>query len=398
MKRHFNLGTEDWPGAAGVVPFRLSPIPDEYMSDSYRVARLYLDVRMDITTGNAGDFDADEQYQWLTLILLRASEETIVSLSGWDLVNFLFYSHTGLNIAGAFPADIGVDETNLIQHLQLEIPLENAMQVEPQDYVCPASLFNDADLQVTFGGAAPGTDTVINAATITVWAQVERKNEIQIPAFPCIMSKHDSLFSETQPGIYDNCFIMPRDGDAFAAADVTAVMMSASGEVIHGGVGPDGVIQGYTWDHGVGLMMNTAFAKDYATITHLPLIWQGWNARSNRVSQLIDSGGVPLVYNLVGAPAADLKWVYRYYRPITREGLAQRFGKMGAANPSAVLQKPKSLSKTVVGEPTIRTRTGLRIIPRKIVGEKVPGALGRLEHRFVQPSISARPKTYLERG
>lgn len=395
MKRIFNLGSETLTPGGGPVPINLAPIPDKYMSDSYRVARLVFTVTFDVDVADQEDWTSWEIVDWLQNIYCRAAEHTLVNISGYDLTLFLLYTH--LQSAGNnwLPATLNGILDDHIFSITYEIPFENAEGMSPQDYVLPAGLFNDAELIVTPGAAAPETGVTVNDATITVWAQVERKNEVQIASLPMIMALNNNLFCQLQPGVYTELFIRNTDKGAFVAADVTSVLLRANGETIHGAINLDGLLACYAWDH--------CFLNPYAaagdttvdTLVAIPIIWAAYNPASNRMSQFIDTGGTPLDVEMQGGED-NMQYIFRLYRPITAEGSAIQLGKLGAASPEMLQGKRKTLSKAPVSKSAVRMRNGLSILPVKVQGAQTQAALGNLASRFDPPepgsNIVVRPR------
>ena len=385
MKRIFNLGAEVLTPGGGPVPVNLAPIPDKYMSDSYRVARLVLQVTYSVDIADQEDWEDVEIIDWLQNIYVRAAEHTLVNISGYDLGLFLLCTHPQGVSGNVLPPTLDGTLDDHIFSMTYEIPFENQEAINPQDFVLPASLFNDAELIVTPGAAAPATGVTVNSANLTVWAQVERKNEVQIASLPFIMGLNNNLFCQLQPGVYTELFIRNTDKGAFVAADVTSVLLRANGETIHGAINLDGLLACYGWDHGFVWPHHGAGDTSIETLLLVPVIWPAWAQESNRISQFVDTGGTPLDVEMQGGED-NMQYIMRGYRPITAEGSAIQLGKMGAASPELLVGRRKTVSKSPIPSTEVRTRNALTILPVKVQGAQTQAALGTLASRFSPPT------------
>jgi len=383
MKRVFNLGSVAFVAGGGAAPVDLTPLPDKYMTDSYRLARMLLLFDLDITVTEGNSWDPLEKLAWINNIYARCAEETIVNIGGVYLAMFLQYAHIyGLH-AGILPTASAGPIAAYDVSLALEIPIENLEAESPQDYVMPCSLFNDAEVVVTTGAFAVGGGVTVNAAQMRMWGQVERKNDVQIPAFPSIRSYNAPVFTTLAPGIYTELFAMKTDKSDIAAADITSVLMTSNGETIHGAVNADGLRMAYGFDHGVGAGgIQSVEDDDFDNLsTVLPLIWPAHAGPANKISQFVDTGPAGLAMDIQGAATA-LTYVQRSYKPITREGAAIKLGRMGAEAPDEVIVKRKTSSKSTVTPAQVAGSNGLRILPMKVTGASRTAALGSLAPRF----------------
>lgn len=387
MKRIYNLGTIAWNGAGGVHTMHLSPIPDGIHGDQYRVTHFLLHCRADVTTGAGGGYTGAELLEWISNISLKAASHSFTNLNGRELFRLLEYRGEE---ATTLPPNVAANQTNDINYVQLAIPMEDLRAIEPQDYVVPASYFNDGVLNVTLGVPLINANSTMQAFNMDVWAMVERKNEVQIPALPIIAASPTTMFNQLPAGVYSDLFILA-DKDAFSAAALfNLIILKAAGEDIHGAVTPEAVIKAYCVDRMRDWTACGGYSweEDYASQKWLPLIWQAFNPNSNRGSQLVDTMGESLSFDFNGTETAP-NLVYRYFEGLTDENARRGLAKMGATDPSAMIVKRKTKSKQPITTQATRVMPGLKVLPAKVLGGKTDAALGKLAPRF-----SLQPKKF----
>lgn len=390
MKRITNLGANVWPGNAGNIPTQLQPIPDGIAGDSYRVSYILLKGRVTATTGAGGGYTAIELLEWLLNINLVAGGHTFTALNGLDLFLMNFYRYPGN--AFSFPPAVAADQTDDVNFFDLWIPFEDRNQFQGTDFVVPAAFFNDGQLNVHYGGAALNANTTITACTIDIYAMIERKNEVQVPALPLIQSSVHDMFDHLVPGVYSDLFIR-KPSDAFAAAaNYTSLKVTAAGEDILQSIDPEAALLSYAIDKGWDLATVGALSweEGYASMYFIPLIWQAQNQASNKLGNLVDSMGETLALHFLGSATAP-RLVYRVWSGIDNEQAKRLLAKIGAANPAGVILKRKPASKGDLpgddgGAKMARVSPGMKVMPLKVAGAVAPSDLGRMAPRLaLQP-------------
>lgn len=379
MKRIHNLGTEAWPGGAGDTPVQLEPIPDGFGSDSYKVTTLSLDLKMTVTAAAGGGASYLELLQWVRFFL-NAGDDPVANLNGMSLYMFTPYTSPYMWVAimtgaaGMTPADVDPDG-QVTRHLPLCIPFEVFSGFRPLEFCYPAAIFNRNSLHVQWGAAALNGNVTVDSASISVWATVERKNDVSVPATPSIREESLNPFCQLEPGIYDVLFIRKPDATtAFAAGDLTSIFMSAAGESIHAAINGDGLYAAYAFDKGVG-MPATSWSDDAASALYVPLIWPGQLGAANQVNQYVDTQGGSLKIDIQSDEDA-LVFVSRKYRPLTPIVRDAKLAQMGIANPAAAVTNRKTASKATLPTATVARRPGLSLIPYKVQGVTTLEAAG----------------------
>ena len=387
MNRVFPIGLLVW-AAAGQVVLPMLPVPDEFNGDTYRIAKVHALLRLTITCGAGGGCTSKEIMNWVSSIILRSFGHTFINMNARESLAHKYY-HKGVSLIGGWPALCNANDAGVVRWMWLEwnFSVDDAFSVE--DFHVPAKLFNDGSVLWTWGAAALNANTTINTATVTFWASVERKNDVSIPALIEIGSiTGPSLQNQLPTGVYTDLFLLDPPAAAFAAANLTQVGIKARGEDIHGSVPVDAVLSAYMSDHYKGITDNAGAAigpwQDCAgTAWFVPLIWPSSCNNKNKVSQMVDCQGQPLLYDMRGTLTNPL-FVYKRYLPQGQADAAKQLMAQGVTDVNALDVKMKTASKDA---PKDATRTGMSILPRKVTGAKSATALGGVVNRFTKTGV-----------
>lgn len=388
MKRLATLGTRNMV-ANGQTVFDLSGIPDSYQDDAYRVLFLTLHFHLDVTVASAKTCDFIEILTWLNLIQLVASSHTFVNLNGWDL--FLLDSYEHGTLVSPILAQLAAGANQFVD-FDLVIRFNHPRQVEPADSAIPAEYFNDGQLAISNGPALINADTTLNAGTIQVTANLDRKNDLSVPAFPTLQACVKALDDELPAGIYKSLFIEAVNDKVFgfaAAANLTLLRYDAEGEDILKSMTPDQVLAGYHFEQADGPMAvggmfpgPNGWGAHFASVGLMPLIWECKNINMSKVSACVDTNGRTLNMHNAGS-LTTARYVMRYYQSQDVGMVNQKLSNVGV-DPAQVSTEQKTVSKVKVNTRRLVLRQpGLRALPVKVQGARTLTAAGKYGRRLL---------------
>jgi len=380
MKRLYQIDADQNVAAGGQFTFQHKRLPASIDGDTYRVARLLIDLELDYDCAQGESVTARQWMEWLSVITCRSKHKTFVpGIDGYELFNL---DVLGLDANAAALAALGSsgDETNVLQAVQLVIPFERPLLVGGQHYSIPVELFRDGDTAIRIPNTPPGTGVTINSAILRVHAQPIRLNSIYVPPMPEMNARAGDLVEELPTGVYPELLILA-PSDCFAAADITNVALQANGESIHQSMPPRAVLLAFGGDQPIiGNAGTIDWANDAASALFFPLLWCSERGDVNPLVGLADSGPGGLACDLDGA-LDPVNYVYRRFYQVDDRAKARAANDMNA-DPDQIRWEHPGKYQGYIPEQIRRSRPGLRAAPAKAVGASSRAGADQLANRL----------------
>lgn len=382
MDNIFNIGLKAWAGSAQTHVIPLAPIPDGVGSESYRLRLLMIESRFDITTGVAGDVTSDDLISFMGNILVKGmANRNLVNIKTQNLLGLVHMWSSKLSLD--MPADIGASATNAIRHLRIFIPYALEEFAHPQDGHVPGGLFNGARVKLGLGGSVIGTDGVVNAQQTTIRVCCDLVDEVTLNAVPFIGDSNIQKNGTLSPGVYLALLIRAPSAGFTDADDIGTVSLKCAGIDVIDNVEVDGLLARYfhdrdrpfsVWNEAAGAQSWEEFAD---TQTVIPLLYPDRNPAMNKLGSAYDTMGSELRFDLRGN-VTDIDVVYWRLEDMTEDTYRVMASKLGVKEPMSLDIVRKTMSKVGLTESAAKLGRGMRVLPMKIKGESIKGALGSL--------------------
>lgn len=392
MKSLYNLGGAAWAAPGGVRPFSLQPVPDTGAGGRFKyLTHILVFLRLDITTAVGGAVTVRDLFDFLNQINGTILGRNFVNISGWGLhqINALNAQMFGM----PEPAAIGAGVANAIRTVRLMIPFEDMNGINPGEGAIPAQVLNEASqLNFTFGPAAIGTLGTVNAATLTLFAACEDRDNLVTPSLIQIAEADVERFSTLPGGVYST-LVAIAPAAAWAAADITALrIVGDDGEVYAGTPTEAALITAGALRFGSNYADVASWADGAANMQILPLIFPETTGRDPRSRWVSALRGLQL--DIQGA-AALIRMAYIRHEPSIRIK-PDLMRAVGAADPSGIQVAPSG-GRPGRGIPTPllrRSFTG----DLRVATVVRPEALGSLQGRIRFRAPAAQTSGALKRS